>query len=190
MGGGAIQRNQPTPHSQQSQHDEFFSSSSRMNTNQGAFRFGNQASMPQSAQPQPNSIDEFPPLNNSLRNADGDIGQERGSTLMSTLGFGAQGNAAGGSLQGTRAGNGLLNALSANSRTTDVRSPDGTTTLGTFHPTCIYLPYLSLFQTFPDLRICEAVVMKLARSHPDFATIPCRLTRPKIPSNSQKVEIL
>ncbi|KAI8633350.1 hypothetical protein F5Y19DRAFT_296876 [Xylariaceae sp. FL1651] len=125
--GGAIQRNQSTPHSQQSQQDDFFSSSSRMNTNQGTFRFGNQASMSQSSQPQPNSIDEFPPLNNSLRNGEGEIGQERGSTLMSTLGFGAQGNAAAGSLQGTRAGNGLLNALSANSRTTDVRSPDTTT---------------------------------------------------------------
>ncbi|KAI0914911.1 CobW/HypB/UreG, nucleotide-binding domain-containing protein [Ustulina deusta] len=126
--GGAIQRNQPTPHSQQSQHDDFFQSS-RVNTNQGAFRFGNQASLSQSSQPQPNSIDEFPPLNNNLRNGDGEIGQERGSTLMSTLGFGAQGNTGGGSLQGIRAGNGLLNALSANSRTTDVRSPDGTTTL-------------------------------------------------------------
>ncbi|GAW20172.1 hypothetical protein ANO14919_096690 [Xylariales sp. No.14919] len=126
--GAAIQRNQPTPHSQPSQQDDFFSSS-RMNTNQAAFRFGNQASMSQSSQPQPSSIDEFPPLNNSLRNGDGDISQERGSNLMSTLGFGAQGNAAVGSLQGTRAGNGLLNALSANSRTTDVRSPDGTTAL-------------------------------------------------------------
>lgn len=128
--GGAIQRNQSTPHSQQSQQDDFFSSS-RMSTNQGAFRFGNQTSLSQSTQPQPNSIDEFPPLNNSnLRNVDGEIGQERGSTLMSTLGFGAQGNTAGGSLQGTRAGNGLLNALSANSRTTEVRSPDGTTAPG------------------------------------------------------------
>ncbi|KAI1365464.1 hypothetical protein F5Y08DRAFT_303701 [Xylaria arbuscula] len=124
--GGAIQRNQPTPHSQQSQQDDFFQAS-RVNTNQGAFRFGNQASMSQSSQPQPSSIDEFPPLNNSLRNGDGDIGQDRGSTLMSTLGFGAQGNAAGGSLQGTRAGNGLLNALNSNSRPTDVRSPDGST---------------------------------------------------------------
>ncbi|GAP82456.1 putative NOT2 NOT3 NOT5 family protein [Rosellinia necatrix] len=123
---GAIQRNQPTPHSQQSQQDDFFSSSSRISTTQGAFRFGTQASMPQSSQPQPSSIDEFPPLNNSLRNGEADIGQERGSTLMSTLGFGAQGSTAGGSLQGTRAGNGLLNALSANSRSTDVCSPDGT----------------------------------------------------------------
>lgn len=129
--GGAIQRNQSTPHSQQSQQDDFFSSSSRMNANQGAFRFGNQTSLSQSSQPQPNSIDEFPPLNNSnLRNVDGEIGQERGSTLMSTLGFGAQGNTAGGSLPGTRVGNGLLNALSANSRTTEVRSPDGTTAPG------------------------------------------------------------
>ncbi|KAI1175375.1 hypothetical protein F4777DRAFT_550482 [Nemania sp. FL0916] len=127
--GGAVQRNQSTPHSQQSQQDDFFPSSSRMNTSQGAFRFGNQTSMSQSSQPQPSSIDEFPPLNNNLRNGDGEIGQERGSTLMSTLGFGAQGNAPGGSLQGTHAGNGLLNALSANSRTTDVRSPDGATVL-------------------------------------------------------------
>ncbi|KAI1145755.1 hypothetical protein F4825DRAFT_442930 [Nemania diffusa] len=127
--GGAIQRNQSTPHSQQSQQDDFFSTSSRMNTNQAAFRFGTQTSMSQSSQPQPSSIDEFPPLNNSLRNGDGELGHERGSTLMSTLGFGAQGNTASGSLQGTRAGNGLLNALSANSRTTDVRSPDGTTAL-------------------------------------------------------------
>ncbi|KAI1824200.1 hypothetical protein F4861DRAFT_507132 [Xylaria intraflava] len=128
--GGGLQRNQPTPLSQQGQQDDFFSAS-RMNTNQGAFRFGSQANISQSSQPQPNSIDEFPPLNNSLRNTDGEIGQERGSTLMSTLGFGAPGNATGshGSLQGTRAGNGLLNALSANSRTTDVRSPDATTPL-------------------------------------------------------------
>ncbi|KAK5634568.1 hypothetical protein RRF57_010281 [Xylaria bambusicola] len=126
--GSAIQRNQPTPHSQQTQPEDFFSNP-RGNTTQGAFRFGGQASMSQSSQPQPSSIDDFPPLNNSLRNGDGDIGQERGSTLMSTLGFGAQGNSGSGSLQGTRAGNGLLNALSANSRTTDVRSPDGTTGL-------------------------------------------------------------
>ncbi|KAI0403915.1 hypothetical protein F4802DRAFT_569049 [Xylaria palmicola] len=127
--GGNVQRNQPTPHSQQNQQDDFFSSSSRLNTNQAAFRFGNQSAMSQSSQPQASSIDDFPPLNNSLRNGDGEMSQERGSTLMSTLGFGAQGNAAGGSLQGTRAGNGLLNALSANSRTSDVRSPDGTTAL-------------------------------------------------------------
>ncbi|KAI0866379.1 hypothetical protein F4860DRAFT_456980 [Xylaria cubensis] len=127
--GGTISRNQPTPHSQQNQQDDFFSSSSRMSTSQAAFRFGNQAGISQSSQPQPSSIDDFPPLNNSLRNGDDEINQERGSTLMSTLGFGAQGNATGGSLQGTRAGNGLLNALSANSRTSDVRSPDGAAAL-------------------------------------------------------------
>ncbi|KAI1133096.1 CobW/HypB/UreG, nucleotide-binding domain-containing protein [Nemania abortiva] len=127
--GGTIQRNQSTPHSQQSQQDDFFSSSSRMNTNQGGFRFGNQTSLPQSSQPQPSSIDDFPPLNNSLRNGDGELGQERGSTLMSTLGFGAQGNTVNGAIQGARGGNGLLNALSANSRTTDVRSPDGASPL-------------------------------------------------------------
>ncbi|KAI0100624.1 hypothetical protein GGR51DRAFT_531919 [Nemania sp. FL0031] len=131
--GGTIQRNQSNPHSQQSQQDDFFSSSSRMNTNQSAFRFGNQTSMPQSSQPQPSSIDDFPPLNNSLRNGDGELGQS-GSSLMSTLGFGAQGNTVSGSLQGARVGNGLLNALSANSRTTDVRSPDGATALDLSRP--------------------------------------------------------
>ncbi|KAI1450228.1 hypothetical protein F5Y02DRAFT_367961 [Annulohypoxylon stygium] len=137
--GGAIQRNQqPTPLStQHAQQDDFFSPS-RMTSGQG-YRFGNQNTSAQSSQPQPNSIDDFPPLNNnpplsnSMRN--GDIGQERGSNLMSTLGFGSQGSAApGGSMPGPRSGNGLLNALSANTRTADVRSPDGSSTIGSSRP--------------------------------------------------------
>ncbi|CAJ2513619.1 Uu.00g017380.m01.CDS01 [Anthostomella pinea] len=121
--GGTMQRNQPP--SQQGQQEDFFSSSSsRLGSNQGGFRFGNQNSVPQPSQPQPNSIDEFPPLNNNPRNGNGEIGQERGSSLMSTLGFGAQGSATPGSLQPTRSGNGLLNALSANTRSTDGHSPD------------------------------------------------------------------
>ncbi|RYP71415.1 hypothetical protein DL771_004782 [Monosporascus sp. 5C6A] len=119
--GAAVQRNQPTPHSQQG-HDDLFSSASRM-SNQASFRFGNQNA--QSSQPQPNSIDDFPPLNiNNFRNGNGEIGQERGMSLMSSLAFGAQSGATGGSLQGARGGNGLLNALSANSRATEVRSPE------------------------------------------------------------------
>ncbi|KAI0132546.1 NOT2/NOT3/NOT5 family protein [Xylariales sp. AK1849] len=119
-----IQRDQPTP--QQSQHDDLFSSSSRLTSNQGGFRFGNQGSIGQASQPQPSSIDDFPPLNNNnggFRNGNGDIGQERASNLMSTLGFGAQASPAS-SLPGNRAGNGLLSALSANTRATDARSPD------------------------------------------------------------------
>ncbi|OTB08084.1 hypothetical protein M426DRAFT_317188 [Hypoxylon sp. CI-4A] len=133
---GTIPRNQqPTPlSSQHAQQDDFFSSS-RMNSSQGQYRFGSQANVSQSSQPQPNSIDEFPPLNNNnMRNGNGEIGQERGSSLMSTLGFGAQGGAAPGSLQGSRTGNGLLNALSANSRTSDVRSPDGSSPAGPSRP--------------------------------------------------------
>ncbi|KAK7750370.1 hypothetical protein SLS62_007669 [Diatrype stigma] len=116
--GGAVQRNQPTPHSQQG-HDDLFSTASRMSSNQGSFRFGNQTA--QSSQPQPSSIDDFPPLNiSSFRNGNGEIGQERGMSLMSTLGFGAQGGAAAAtsSLQGTRAGNGA-------SRTLELRSTSG-----------------------------------------------------------------
>ncbi|KAI0888916.1 uncharacterized protein GGS22DRAFT_64691 [Annulohypoxylon maeteangense] len=135
--GGAIQRNQqPTPLSAQHapQQDDFFSPS-RMTSGQGQYRFGSQNNVAQSSQPQPSSIDDFPPLNNNnMRNGNGEIGQERGSSLMSTLGFGAQGNAAPGSLPGPRSGNGLLNALSANTRTTDVRSPDGSTAIGASRP--------------------------------------------------------
>lgn len=122
-----IQRNQGTPLSQQGQEDIF--SSSRLGSNQGSFRFGgSQGSVGQpSQQPQPSSIDDFPPLNNNnnsgFRNGNGDIGQERGSNLMSTLGFGATTSPAPG-MQGSRAGNGLLNALSENSRSGQVRSPD------------------------------------------------------------------
>ena len=131
---GTIQRNQPTPHSQPG-HDDIFSSASRMGSNQGSFRFGSQPA--QSSQPQPSSIDDFPPLNmNNFRNGNGEIGQERGMSLMTSLGFGAQGAAAtnslqGSTLQGTRAGNGLLNALSANNRTGEVRSPDTASAPGT-----------------------------------------------------------
>ncbi|KAL7627562.1 hypothetical protein AAE478_001755 [Parahypoxylon ruwenzoriense] len=133
--GGVIQRNQPTPlSSQQAQQDDFFPSS-RMSSTQGQYRFGNQNNVTQSSHPQPSSIDEFPPLNNSsMRNGNGEIGQERGSNLISTLGFGAQGSVAPGPLQGPRTGNGLLNALSANTRTADVRSPDGPAAPGTSRP--------------------------------------------------------
>jgi CCR4-NOT transcription complex subunit 2 len=126
-----IQRNQPTPlSSQQVQQDDLFASSSRIASGQG-FRFGNQGSVGQASQPQPNSIDDFPPLNNSnsFRNGNGEIGQERASNLMSTLGFGAQPSPVP-SLPGNRSGNGLLNALSANARATEARSPDTGSVLG------------------------------------------------------------
>lgn len=42
---------------------------------------------------------------------------------MSSLGFGGQGAASGSGMQVNRVGNGLLNALSATSRTTDTHSP-------------------------------------------------------------------
>ena len=126
---GSVQRNQPTPHSQPG-HDDLFSTASRIGSNQGSFRFGSQPA--QSSQPQPSSIDDFPPLNmNNFRNGNGEIGQERGMNLISSLGFGAQGAASTGSIQGAR-GNGLLNALSANSRTGEVRSPDAAATPGIY----------------------------------------------------------
>ncbi|KOS18255.1 General negative regulator of transcription subunit 2 [Escovopsis weberi] len=112
---GPIQRNQATPVSSQpgGQDEVFGPSSSRMPSAQGAFRFGNQSS-----QVPPSSVDDFPPLN---RAANGEIGSDHSANLMSSLGFGPQP----GSSSGPNRGNGLLNALSANSRASEVRSPPG-----------------------------------------------------------------
>lgn len=120
---GPVQRNQPTPvSSQQTGQDELFSTnSSRLPSAQGSFRFGNQGNIQPPSQVPPTTIDEFPPLN---RSANGDIGSERGASLMSSLGFGPQSGASATPLQSNR-GNGLLNALSANSRANEVRSPPG-----------------------------------------------------------------
>jgi CCR4-NOT transcription complex subunit 2 len=117
------QRSQNTPLSAQtSQGDDLFSSGARLQSNQGSFRFGNQGSIGQPSQAQSGSADEFPPLN---RNANGEIGPERGSSgPMSGLGFGSQTTASSSSQSG-RVSNGLLNALSANARAAEVRSPGG-----------------------------------------------------------------
>ena len=93
----------------------FSPSVSRISSQHGSFRFGNQGASSQ--QTQPTSADDFPPLN---RNGNGEIGSER----MSSLGFGSQAGSTTGPMQSNR-GNGLLNALSANSRTSEVRSPPG-----------------------------------------------------------------
>lgn len=95
-----------------------FSPVGRLSSSQNSFRFGSQASIGQPPQPQPSGGDEYPPLN---RNGNGEIGQERSANLMAGLGFGAQ--APGG--QANRSGNGLLNAVTANTRTSEVRSPVG-----------------------------------------------------------------
>ncbi|KAF4975828.1 hypothetical protein FZEAL_7447 [Fusarium zealandicum] len=119
---GPIQRNQPTPlSSQQGGQDDLFSpNTSRGPSAQGGFRFGNQGNIGQPSQAQPTSIDDFPPLN---RTANGDIASDRTANLMSSLGFGTQTGASGPVL--SNRGNGLLNALSANSRASDARSPPG-----------------------------------------------------------------
>ncbi|KAK3307044.1 uncharacterized protein B0T15DRAFT_529035 [Chaetomium strumarium] len=118
--GGGIHRGAGTPlSSQQTQQDDLFAS--RLSTGQGSFRFGNQGNTAQASQSLSSVTDEFPPLN---RAANGEIGgQDRGGNLMSNLGFGAPGSAAGSAMHASRAGNGLLSALSATSRTADVRSP-------------------------------------------------------------------
>ncbi|KAK1759448.1 hypothetical protein QBC47DRAFT_371988 [Echria macrotheca] len=105
----------PLP-SQQGQQDDFFGTA-RLPSNQGTFRFGNQS---QAAQGQAAGGDDFPPLNN--RPAGGEIGaHDRGANLMSGLGFGSQGATP--TAHSSRAGNGLLNAISANTRAAEARSP-------------------------------------------------------------------
>ncbi|KAL2140043.1 hypothetical protein VTI28DRAFT_4320 [Corynascus sepedonium] len=118
--GAGVHRGGGTPiSSQQNQQEDMFAS--RLSSAQGSFRFGNQGNASQAAQGQSGVADDFPPLN---RSANGEIGgQERGGNLMSSLGFGAQGSASGSAVHASRAGNGLLSALSATSRAADVRSP-------------------------------------------------------------------
>ncbi|KAG8425296.1 transcriptional regulator, variant 3 [Metarhizium acridum] len=115
---GPVQRNQSTPLSSQQggQDDLFASGSSRLPSHQTSFRFGNQGNMTTASQGQPSSVDDFPPLN---RAGNGEIGSDRSGNLMS-LAFGSQQGAS-----GAQRGNGLLNALSANSRANDARSPPG-----------------------------------------------------------------
>ncbi|KAK7431479.1 transcriptional regulator [Neonectria magnoliae] len=74
----------------------------------------------QSSQAQSTSIDDFPPLN---RTANGEIGSERGTNLMSSLGFGPPTGASGPAPNNR--GNGLLNALSATSRVGEDSKPPG-----------------------------------------------------------------
>ena len=123
--GAQIPRNQGTSISSQpsqQQQDDLFSASSRLSSAQGAFRFGNPPAAAQPSLSQSTPADDFPPLN---RNANGDIGQERGTSLMSTFGFGASSAAPAPASQRSNpaAGNALLNALVNNSRGAEALSP-------------------------------------------------------------------
>ncbi|KAK4176700.1 putative general negative regulator of transcription subunit [Triangularia setosa] len=117
IGGGAHRGPQTPLSAHPGQQDDLFTSSRLASTAQSSFRFGNQGAGNQV--PQGGQVDEFPPLN---RPTNGEVGgQERG--LMSNIGFGQGGAPSGGTLHTNRAGNGLLNALSATSRTGEVISP-------------------------------------------------------------------
>ncbi|KAM9874101.1 NOT2/NOT3/NOT5 family protein [Verticillium dahliae] len=117
---GQVPRNTSTPLSSQGPQEDLYNSTSSSRGN-GGFRFGAQGTVGQPSQNSATPADDFPPLN---RNANGEIGGERGAGLMSSLGFGAQAPSAAPSIPGSRAaGNGLLNALSANNRSSDAQSP-------------------------------------------------------------------
>ncbi|KAM7188186.1 CobW/HypB/UreG, nucleotide-binding domain containing protein [Rhypophila sp. PSN 637] len=89
-----------TPLSSQAQQEDLFSS--RLPPAPGTFRFGNQMGSSVPTQAPSSAAEDFPPLN---QNAD-----------MSRLGFGSTSTT-------HRAGNGLLNAISANTRAAEARSP-------------------------------------------------------------------
>ncbi|KAK3353083.1 hypothetical protein B0T25DRAFT_543589 [Lasiosphaeria hispida] len=122
LGGGGVHRGTGTPiSSQQSQQEDLFSATRLSSTQGSSFRFGSQATTTQTSQAQSSIAEEFPPLN---RNPNGEIGgQERGNSIMSSLGFGSQAAAPAAPIHPSRAGNGLLNALSANTRAVEARSP-------------------------------------------------------------------
>ncbi|KAK0672274.1 putative general negative regulator of transcription subunit [Cercophora samala] len=118
IGGGAHRGPQTPLSAHAGQQDDLFTSRLASSA-QSSFRFGNQG--PANQAPQGGQADEFPPLD---RPTNGEIGgRERGPGLMSNMGFNQGGAPSGGALHANRAGNGLLNALSATSRTGEVISP-------------------------------------------------------------------
>lgn len=128
---GGPQRNPSAPIPPPAQQEDPFSPGSRLSSSQNSFRFGSQASMgqPQQSQiqqpQQPKGGEEFPPL---ARNSNGEIGQERNASLVSSmdgLRFGSQVGVPPSSTQAGRSGNGLLNAVTAQARTAEARSPVG-----------------------------------------------------------------
>jgi CCR4-NOT transcription complex subunit 2 len=113
---GNLRQQQQPPGPASQQQDDLFGSSSQL-LNQGSFRFGGQA-VGQSSQA--TSVDEVPPLN---RNTNGDIGQDRATSMMHNAGYAAQSNGLGfgagnASQPQTNRSNGLLNALSGSNRAT------------------------------------------------------------------------
>ncbi|GKT48673.1 general negative regulator of transcription subunit 2 [Colletotrichum spaethianum] len=160
LGGGPVPRNQQsTPLSAQSTQDELFTPTS---ARQGAFRFGSQNSGGPTPQAQSNPVDDFPPLN---RNANGEIGGERGANLMPSLGFGNQATGSSAAIPPPRsagAGNGLLNALSANSRP-DGRSPSIASAQGMSTPPWSALALTDVFQDQP--RTQDASIEKSGALH-------------------------
>lgn len=120
--GGPAPRNPGSAIPQQPQQDDLFSPASRLSSSQNSFRFGSQANIGQPQQPQPSGGEEFPPLN---RNGNGDIGQERVASMITGLNLGSQAAVASPPTQARGSGNGLLNAVTANTRASEARSPIG-----------------------------------------------------------------
>lgn len=119
-GVSGVSRQGSTPLPPQAQQEDMFTGAAGRLPPQNVFRFGNQSNINANSPSQaaPSSVDDFPPLNRS----GGDLGPERGASLMSALGFGSQTTSAAASGQTNRAENGLLSALSANRGASEGRS--------------------------------------------------------------------
>ncbi|KAM4056856.1 NOT2 / NOT3 / NOT5 family protein [Hirsutella rhossiliensis] len=117
---GPVQRNQPTPVSSQTTgQDDLFSPapSSRMPPNQGLSPFGTRMHASATSQTQMSGIAT------PRKAAIGEMSSKIIANKSSYLGFGPQNT--GPTHVQTHRGNGLLNALSANSRANEARSPPG-----------------------------------------------------------------
>ncbi|KAI9848862.1 MAG: hypothetical protein M1837_006378 [Sclerophora amabilis] len=89
------QHQQQQQQQQHQQQESIFPTSSQFSSNLDDFRFGGQdaiGQLPGSSQPKTGSIDDFPPLG---RTGNGDLGQERRSSLIQNAGFGGQSNTSG-----------------------------------------------------------------------------------------------
>lgn len=125
---GPVQRNQSTPASNQpTAPDDLFNPipSSRVQPNQGLSPFSTRMRASATSQAQMSGMDH---LAASSRAAKSKPGAERVANKSHQLGFGPQ-NTGPTHVQAYR-GNGLLNALSANSRANEARSPIGAPSSG------------------------------------------------------------
>lgn len=130
---------QSQPQSQSQSHDDLFPSANQFASQLDDYRNGGQGISGQlsgGSQPQPSSIEEFPPLG---RNAPTDIGQERRGNTLQTAGYGSYGGGLGfsGLNQNSQSRSLMGNAVNGQSDSSRIMSPTAAGSggeLATFSP--------------------------------------------------------